>query len=84
MATKNTKRAKQNRPRRFAEARGYAAPLCPRCTNMNLPAAMEQNMSTLNWHCSRCSTTWNSYYLQGWNDGHRAARHNDEAQARRT
>ncbi len=26
MATKNTKSAKQNRPRRFAEARGYAAP----------------------------------------------------------
>ena len=25
MATKNTKSAKQNRPRRFAEARGYAA-----------------------------------------------------------
>jgi hypothetical protein len=40
---------------------------------------MKRDMSTRNWHCQKCGTTWNNSYLDGWNDGHAAAQQNDQA-----
>ncbi len=52
-----------------------SAPVCPRC---KINAAMQINLSTLNWWCSSCNTYWETNYLNGWNDGLKAAQPNDK------
>lgn len=40
-------------------------PVCPNC---RINTRMQCNPATLEWTCRKCSTTWDSAYLRGWND----------------